>query len=388
MKINIHLVAGARPNFIKIAPLYHALKREDWADTRIVHTGQHYDYNMSKAFFDDLNLPEPDFHLNAGSGTHAEQTGQVMIAYETVLLKEQPNLVVVVGDVNSTMATTIAAAKISCPPNQEPQSTSHPYGRRPFIAHLEAGLRSFDRSMPEEINRIVTDALADILWTPSSDADENLINEGISSKKIFRVGNIMIDSLEMIRDRIEEHEAFKDYGLIAGEYGVITLHRPSNVDSPNTLNKICEALINLSEKLSLIFPVHPRTMKFLKSNGLYDRIGEVPNLIVTEPLHYIPFMNLVFNARMIVTDSGGLQEESTYLGIPCLTLRPNTERPVTINEGTNRLCNEDGLESAAHEILEGKTGVGQIPEFWDGRTAGRVVQTLVRCFDNPGLDNG
>ena len=385
MKKNIHLVAGARPNFIKIAPLYHALKRENWADTKIVHTGQHYDYNMSKAFFDDLNLPEPDFHLNAGSGTHAEQTGQVMIAYETVLLKEQPNLVVVVGDINSTMAATLAAAKISYPPNQAPRSTSHPYGSRPFIAHLEAGLRSFDRSMPEEINRIVTDALADILWTPSSDAVENLINEGISSKKIFRVGNIMIDSLEMIRDRIEEHEVFKDYGLIAGEYGVITLHRPSNVDSPQALNKICDALINLSKKLSLIFPVHPRTMKFLKLNGLYDRIGEVSNVIVTEPLHYIPFMNLVFNARMIVTDSGGLQEETTYLGIPCLTLRPNTERPVTINEGTNRLCNEDDLETAVHEILEGKIGEGQIPEFWDGQTAGRVVQTLLRYFDNHGI---
>ena len=189
---------------MKIAPLFHALKREDWANTKIVHTGQHYDLNMSKAFFDDLNLPEPDFHLNVGSGTHAEQTGQVMIAYETVLLKEQPNLVIVVGDVNSTMAATIAAVKISYLPNQEPRSTSHPYGRKPFIAHLEAGLRSFDRSMPEEINRMVTDVLADILLTPSPDADKNLLNEGIPALKIFRVGNIMIDSLEMIRVRIEE----------------------------------------------------------------------------------------------------------------------------------------------------------------------------------------
>jgi len=363
VKKNIHLVAGARPNFIKIAPLYHALKREDWADVKIIHTGQHYDYNMSKAFFDDLNLPEPVFHLNAGSGTHAEQTGQVMISYETVLLKEQPNLVVVVGDVNSTMAATIAAVKL---------------GIR--VAHLEAGLRSFDRSMPEEINRIVTDALADILWTPSPDADKNLINEGISAEKIFRVGNIMIDSLEMLRGRIEEQETFKDYGLTAGEYGVITLHRPSNVDSHKALSMICEALINISKELSLIFPVHPRTMKFLKSNGLYNRIGKVSNLIVTEPLHYIPFMNLVFNARMIVTDSGGLQEETTYLGIPCLTLRPNTERPITIDEGTNRLCSEDDLETAVREILDGKIGEGQIPEFWDGQTTGRVVQALIRYF--------
>jgi UDP-N-acetylglucosamine 2-epimerase (non-hydrolysing) len=239
----IHLIAAARPNFMKIAPLYHALKKEDWADPIIVHTGQHYDLNMSDAFFEDLGLPEPDLHLGVGSGTHAEQTGKVMIKYEKILVNSRPDLVIVVGDVNSTMAATVAAVKLGIK-----------------VAHLEAGLRSFDRTMPEEINRLVTDVLADILWTPSPDADENLIREGISRDKIHLVGNIMIDSLEMLREKIKKQAVYKDFNLNTGDYGLVTLHRPSNVDNPEILESICRTLKRIAKKISLIFPIHPRSL--------------------------------------------------------------------------------------------------------------------------------
>ncbi len=288
-KLRIHLIAAARPNFMKIAPLYHCLSTTRWADVRIVHTGQHYDLKMSDAFFTDLNLPEPHLHLGIGSGSHAEQTGNVMIAYEKILIEEKPDLVIVVGDVNSTLATTLAASKLGV-----------------ATAHLEAGLRSFDRTMPEEINRLVTDALADILWTPSPDADENLLKEGVAGDKIVRVGNIMIDSLEMMRSRIEAEETFNEYGLKAGAYGVVTLHRPSNVDRPETLRKLCRALVGVGKKVPLIFPVHPRTLKKLKSNGLHAEIASAMNLILTDPISYLPFMNLVFNSKLVITDSGGL----------------------------------------------------------------------------------
>jgi len=376
MKKNIHLIAAARPNFMKIAPLYHALKKENWADPRIIHTGQHYDVNMSEAFFTDLNMPEPQLHLGVGSGTHAEQTGKVMIAYEKVLQDEKPDLVVVVGDVNSTMACTIAAVKSSYPLSHEPQASSYPYGRRPFVAHLEAGLRSFDRTMPEEINRIVTDSLADILWTPSPDADENLLNEGVLEEKIIRVGNIMIDSLEMMRDRIESEKTYEKFGVEQGAYGVVTLHRPSNVDNPKTLETICKALVMISEQIPILFPVHPRTMKNFKSNGLFDRLFSTSGLKLTDPVSYIPFMNLVFNSRIVITDSGGLQEETTYLKIPCLTLRLNTERPVTVTRGTNRLVYAEELNTAVTEALDRTGKKGNIPDLWDGRTADRVVVSI------------
>jgi len=365
VKKSIHLVAGARPNFIKIAPLYHALKREDWADPKIIHTGQHYDLNMSDDFFKDLNLPEPYIHLGVGSGTHAEQTGRVMIEYEKCLINGKPDLIIVVGDVNSTMAATLAASKLGI-----------------SVAHLEAGLRSFDRTMPEEINRVITDSLADILWTPSPDADENLMNEGISQDKIHRVGNIMIDSLEMLRHRIEQEGILNKYGVSSGHYGVVTLHRPSNVDVPEVLETICETVLRISDRLPIIFPVHPRTMKNMQRNGLYARMSTVYNLKLIDPLSYIPFMHLVFNCKMVITDSGGLQEETTYLGIPCLTLRPNTERPITTLQGTNKLCSPDHLQSAIENKLSGKTINGKIPEMWDGKTAGRVVQSLKK-FLNP-----
>jgi UDP-N-acetylglucosamine 2-epimerase (non-hydrolysing) len=332
---------------------------------------------MSDAFFQDLRLPDPDVHLGVGSGTHAEQTGKVMIAYEKILRETRPDLIVVVGDVNSTMACTLAASKVQYLETNKlngPNELNKP--NRPIVAHLEAGLRSFDRTMPEEINRIVTDALADILWTPSPDADENLLREGVSPEKIHRVGNIMIDSLEMMRGSIESKSTYKQFELYPGEYGVVTLHRPSNVDDQDVLNDLCAKLVRISRDLPLVFPIHPRTRKNLEQNGLMKLLGGANDLHLTEPLSYIPFMNLVFNCRMAITDSGGLQEETTYLGIPCLTMRPNTERPITVTQGTNRLCTSENLDSFAIGILSGKTVKTQPPEYWDGKTAGRVVTSI------------
>ncbi len=357
----IHLIAAARPNFMKIAPLYHALKRTHWAAPVIVHTGQHYDVNMSDAFFADFRLPDPHIHLGVGSGTHAQQTGRVMIAYEEVLMRTPPDMVVVVGDVNSTVAATLAAVKLGIP-----------------TAHLEAGLRSFDRTMPEEINRLATDALADLLWTPSSDGDENLRREGVAPEKIERVGNIMIDSLEMLRDRITAEKIYARHGLAAGNYGLITLHRPSNVDHPEVLTQICGTLASITKKLPCIFPVHPRTRKNLETFGLMEGLEGLSGLTLLTPLSYIPFMNLVFNSRLLITDSGGVQEESTYLGIPCLTLRPNTERPVTVTEGSNRLCTPAELEAHVNAIIGQGAGKSRIPALWDGRTAERVTASIER----------
>ena len=375
----IHLIAAARPNFMKIAPLYHALKKEDWAKPIIVHTGQHYDLNMSDAFFKDLELPEPDIHLGIGSGSHAEQTGKVMIAYEKVLMEHRPDLVIVVGDVNSTMACTLSASKISYNPSNpsnsiNPTNPNNP--ERPLIAHLEAGLRSFDRTMPEEINRIVTDSLVDILWTPSPDGDENLLREGISKENIECVGNIMIDSLEMLRNKIEKQAVFKEFDVNKNAYGLITLHRPSNVDSIEVLSSICDVFINISEKLSLIFPVHPRTRKNLENFGLINVLEKAKSIFLVEPINYIRFMNLVFNCRLAITDSGGIQEETTYLGIPCLTMRPNTERPITVDQGTNTLCTIDNLEAFVETIITERDTKLSVPELWDGHTAERIVQSI------------
>ena len=356
----IHLIAAARPNFMKIAPLYHALKKTDWAEPVTVHTGQHYDLNMSEAFFNDLMLPEPNYHLGVGSGSHAQQTGKVMIAYERLLMEKKPDLVVVVGDVNSTVACTLAAVKIGVK-----------------TAHLEAGLRSFDRSMPEEINRIVTDSIADILWTPSGDGDENLLREGVAPEKIERVGNIMIDSLEMMRPRIMAENAAAKYKLGNGAYGIVTLHRPSNVDQPENLEKLCTALRRIAVNVPLIFPVHPRTRKNLQAFGHYRRLAASPGMHLSEPVSYIPFMNLLFNCVLAITDSGGIQEETTYLGIPCLTLRPNTERPITVTEGTNRLCTPEEIESQAGAAMARKSKP-KPPALWDGKTAERVVESARR----------
>jgi UDP-N-acetylglucosamine 2-epimerase (non-hydrolysing) len=354
----IHFIVAARPNFMKVAPLYHAFQKESWASSCIVHTGQHYDVNMSDAFLQDFALPEPDFHLGVGSGSHAEQTGHVMIRYEKLLMERRPDLVIVVGDVNSTMAATLTAVKLGIK-----------------VAHLEAGLRCFDRTMPEEINRLVTDAMADLLWTPSTDADRNLIREGISSKRIHRVGNIMIDSLEMLRKKIESCTAYEDLNLQEGEYGLVTLHRPSNVDAPNVLKMLCEVLIRIAERIPLVFPIHPRTRRNLERGRLMSFLAGSGGLILLEPLNYVRFMNLVFNCRLVITDSGGIQEETTYLGIPCLTMRPNTERPITVYQGTNQLCRAGNLENRVKEILSERTSQPSKIELWDGQTASRVVES-------------
>jgi UDP-N-acetylglucosamine 2-epimerase (non-hydrolysing) len=377
--MKIHLIAAARPNFMKIAPLYHALKKEAWAEPVIVHTGQHYDLNMSDVFFEDLRIPEPHIHLGVGSGTHAEQTGKVMMAYEKVLLEDKPDLVVVVGDVNSTAACTLAAVKINQYNGQ--RATDHGRDRRPYVGHLEAGLRSLDRSMPEEINRLVTDALADILWTPSADADENLIHEGVSKDKIRLVGNIMIDSLEMLRKTIQTQTTCKELGLKHQAYGIVTLHRPSNVDAPEKLKKLFDLLSRVSQKIPLVLPLHPRTRKNAANIGILPKLEESKNLLILEPLNYIRFMSLVFNCRFALTDSGGIQEETTYLGIPCITLRPNTERPITITQGTNQLCDLDNLEAAVNSVLAEEKRRSIKIDLWDGHTAERVVNSIKDFFN-------
>lgn len=355
----IHLIAAARPNFMKVAPLYHALSNEKWCSTILVHTGQHYDADMSDAFFLDLGLPKPDIHLGVGSGTHAEQTARVMMAYEKVCLNRRPDLTIVVGDVNSTMACALTAKKLCIP-----------------VAHLEAGLRSGDRTMPEEINRIVTDAIADVLWTPSADADENLRREGIPEKRIVRVGNIMIDSYRMLQGRIESEDSAKPLGITKGSYGVVTLHRPANVDHQDKLSVIVSLVADISILLPLVFPVHPRTRRNLEEFGLWNVLERSSGIRLVNPLGYINFMSLVREAKLIITDSGGIQEETTYLNIPCLTLRDTTERPITITQGTNRLVSSINLMYSVKEVLLGRWPTGICPEYWDGYTAQRVVKSI------------
>jgi UDP-N-acetylglucosamine 2-epimerase (non-hydrolysing) len=350
---------------MKIAPLYHTLLKEERLRTSLIHTGQHYDDFMSDTFLRELGLPAPDVHLGVGSGSHAEQTSGVMLAYEKVCLQTKPDWVIVVGDVNSTMACALAAKKLCI-----------------NVAHVEAGLRSRDRTMPEEINRVVTDAVSDLLFTPSEDADENLLKEGIPKERIVRVGNIMIDSYEMLRGKIENRKAAKEFGLNDRAFGVVTIHRPSNVDGKDKLQKLCGTLIDLSNKTPLIFPVHPRTAGRLRSFGLEDRLKHSKNLHVVDPLGYITFMSLVREARLVITDSGGLQEETTYLGIPCLTLRENTERPITITRGSNRLVSIENIFPHYQDIVENRFNRGTVPELWDGHTAERIALTFKRFLED------
>jgi UDP-N-acetylglucosamine 2-epimerase (non-hydrolysing) len=356
----VHLVAAARPNFMKVAPLWHALKAAPDFAPVLVHSGQHYDVSMSDAFFRDLKLPAPDHHLGIGSGSHAEQTGGVMVAYEKVAQAGRPDWLVVAGDVNTTAACAMVAAKLQIP-----------------LVHLEAGLRSRDRSMPEEVNRLVTDCLADVLWTPSPDADANLIAEGVDPDRISRVGNIMIDSFELVRPAIEAAGMAERLGFEAGGYAVVTLHRPSNVDDPDELARLASSLVRVQQRLPLVFPVHPRTRVRLRESGLDDRLASAGVRLV-EPLSYVEFMSLVTGAAAAITDSGGVQEETTYLGIPCLTLRRNTERPITIDEGTNRLVCPETLPDVLRHALRAPAADRRRPQYWDGRTAARCVADLRR----------
>lgn len=362
----IHLIAAARPNFMKIAPLYHALKDASGFAVKVVHTGQHYDANMSGTFFEELGIGDPDYHLKVGSGTHAEQTGRTMIAYEKLIGDNRPDLTVVVGDVNATLACALVCAKMHIP-----------------LAHLEAGLRSWDRTMPEEINRIVTDSIADLLWTPSPDGDENLIAEGIPPTKIERVGNIMIDSLLMKWEAIESHRILEDLELSENQYIPITLHRPSNVDDVKKLTSIISALIEIEDSgTPVVFPVHPRTKLALEKSGLYERLESSSNIKLLEPLPYNAFLKLVSKAALLITDSGGIQEETTYLGVPCLTLRENTERPITVAQGTNRLVAAENLYDNVKSVLSSPRGHHQCPELWDGKTAARVVKAISRFLNS------
>ena len=364
----IHLIAGARPNFMKIAPLWHALHREGEAfDVAVVHTGQHYDDEMSDVFLRQFGLPRPTYMLGAGSGSHAQQTAAVMSAYEAVCLSARPDLVVVVGDVNSTMAAAIVAKKIVLP-----------------VAHLEAGLRSFDRTMPEEINRVVTDSIADLLWTPSPDADANLTREGVAVSKIERVGNIMIDAFEMLRDDIVAADWPRAQGFAKETYGVVTMHRPANVDDLARLTALVDAFERIAARTALVLPLHPRTRQRLETGGLLDRLARVPRLKLLPPLGYVEFMSAVVSARFVLTDSGGIQEETTYLGIPCLTLRDNTERPITVSEGSNRLVKLETLDTEVDNVLAGPRRIGRCPNLWDGKTADRIVQSLRRHMGSGG----
>ena len=361
MPIKVILVAGARPNFMKIAPLWLEIKRfpSDFEPV-MLHTGQHYDYEMSKVFFEDLNLAEPHYFLGVGSGTHAEQTARIMTEFEKVLKKENPNLVIVFGDVNSTLACSITAKKLLIP-----------------VAHVEAGLRSFDMTMPEEINRKVTDAISDILFTPSKDGDENLVCEGVERKKIHFVGNIMIDSLISILKMIDksyEDKVLEKFGLQRKNFVLVTLHRPSNVDNKENLWNIMNLLNTVSLRIPIIFPVHPRTKNNI--NGFEKEFASNGAFKIVEPLRYKEFIAVEKHPKFVLTDSGGIQEETTYLNVPCLTLRPNTERPITITQGTNELVSMENIEGRVETILSGEWKQGKRPELWDGKTAKRIADLL------------
>lgn len=363
MKV-LHIV-GARPNFMKVAPVMDEMTQRGGFEQYLVHTGQHYDAQLSKIFFDELGLPRPDIHLNIGGGSHAEQTGRMMIELEKVFQSQTPDLVVVVGDVNSTLAASVTAAKL---------------GIR--IAHVEAGLRSFDRSMPEEINRIVTDALSDVLFTTEQSGHENLLREGIPQERLFFVGNVMIDTLIRSREQAKSSGILEHLQVKPRAYAVLTLHRPSNVDQPERLQTILRILTQVAQQMPLVFPCHPRTWKRLQSLGYPQSIppgeGQSGGLILQQPLGYLDFLCLMSQAKFVLTDSGGVQEETTILGVPCLTLRENTERPVTLLEGTNTLVgtSEERIVAEVSKILAGQGKHGRIPALWDGQAATRIVEVL------------
>jgi UDP-N-acetylglucosamine 2-epimerase (non-hydrolysing) len=358
------LVAGARPNFMKIAPILDAFRARQRNfpsfEVLLVHTGQHYDRKMSDEFFDDLGIPQPDINLGVGSGTHAEQTARIMIAFEKVCIERRPDWVIVVGDVNSTMACAITAKKL---------------GIR--VAHVEAGLRSRDMSMPEEINRLCTDVVADLLFTTDIMASKNLRREGIPESKICFAGNTMIDTLLQQTERARSIPLPE--GVSSGNFAVLTLHRPGNVDNRDSLCALWNAILEVSRRIKIVFPAHPRTVGRLKEFGLLREFRSSAAVQIIEPLGYLSFLSLVMNCRMVLTDSGGIQEETTVLGVPCITMRPNTERPVTCEIGTNILVGNDPsrIREAAFSILDYGGRTGSIPEKWDGHAAERVVEVLL-----------
>lgn len=359
----IHLIAGARPNFMKIAPLARAFDAHpDTFRYEIVHTGQHYDQAMSDVFFDELGIPEPTYHLGCGGGSHAEQTAKIMVAYEKLCLSDEPDMVLVVGDVNSTLACAIVAKKLHIQ-----------------VAHIEAGLRSGDRSMPEEINRLVTDSISDLFFVTEPAGEKHLLREGHSPASIHHVGHVMVDNVIYQRDKLNAAPLpgglSEDLKKEFSAYGVVTLHRPSNVDDPETFQAIAGVLKHISDRLPLVFPVHPRTRANMERFGI-DLGG---NVTLQEPLGYMEFLNLWKEAKVVITDSGGLQEETTALGVPCITLRENTERPITVSEGTNVLAgtNPEEILAAAREVMQDRAKQGRRPALWDGRAAERIVECLL-----------
>lgn len=355
-------ICGARPNFMKIAPLMRAFAGENAIDAMIVHTGQHYDDSMSKAFFDDLKLPRPDVNLEVGSASHAVQTARIMERFEPIVLEQKPDAVLVVGDVNSTIACGLVAAKLHVP-----------------LVHVEAGLRSNDRTMPEELNRVLTDAISDLLFVTEPSGVENLRREGVPDDRVHFVGNVMIDTLRSHQEMAAKSSVLSDLQLQPQQYGALTLHRPANVDDPAVFSRICDALDQIQQDIAIVFPVHPRTRANLHRNGLMTRLEQMSNLRLVDPLGYLDFLKLMTEAAIVLSDSGGIQEETTVLGVPCITLRENTERPVTIDVGTNQLVGTD-----PHKILaayqKARSGHIQhrIPELWDGKAAERIAHVLSR----------
>ncbi|MFH1037834.1 MAG: UDP-N-acetylglucosamine 2-epimerase (non-hydrolyzing) [PVC group bacterium] len=356
-------IVGARPNFMKIAPLMEAYRGCPEIEPLLVHTGQHYDEEMSDLFFRELGIPRPDINLEIGSSTHARQTAEIMKAFEPLLVERKPDLVLVVGDVNSTIACGLVAVKL---------------GVR--LAHVEAGLRSFDRTMPEEINRVLTDAISDLLFCTEQSGVDNLLAEGVAREKIFLVGNVMIDTLLRNRERAETSTILEKYGLTPGEYAVMTLHRPSNVDDPETFGGIIDALEVIQKDMPVIFPVHPRTRKTIDRVLPPARLFALPGLRLIDPAGYLDFLKLMADARLVLTDSGGIQEETTILKVPCLTIRKNTERPVTCEIGTNHLAGvtTETILAAYREFASGDRKPGDAPPLWDGKAAGRIVEILLR----------
>ena len=356
-------IVGARPNLMKIAPLMDAYAGCDEIEPLLVHTGQHYDANMSDLFFRQLGIPEPELNLEVGSASHAVQTADVMKAFEPVVLEHRPDVVLVVGDVNSTIACGLVAVKLGVK-----------------LVHVEAGLRSFDRGMPEEINRVLTDSISDLLLCSEPSGVENLKREGIADERVHLVGNVMIDTLLRHRAKADESPVLDDLGLDSGSFGVLTLHRPSNVDDPKVLGGLLDAVETMQGELPIVFPAHPRTREKLRGFGLAERIEAMAGLRIIDPIGYLDFLKLVASARIVLTDSGGIQEETTILGVPCLTLRENTERPITVDLGTNRIVGQDPdtIVAAFGDVMSGASVGGEAPPLWDGHAAERIVEILQR----------